>query len=325
MTRRHRRPPPVPAKPIAAEAQPGPAWAWGQAVALLWYLGGFAALLVGAVLQVGPAAWMAAWQHRHGGSDSVTISFLPGFFLLLLPLLVARRMKRRPDRPFLCGVQDALWPGTRPPRTARSRDGQLARLRRTSRIMLALALGCVAVAGILGALSMRPGEQRPGSPLPRLTVAELTAPDATLTGHAHVVDAVAQPDGAWVHDYTVRATRYRDTYIPLTAPGWRPGDPVTMLQMERRGLAGVPGPPEGSLSRGVPGWMVGAMRQSGMALIDDPPVLTREVLNGVVPEPDGVGLILAVAFGGATGLTFGAIALGFHRAYRRLLARGSDG
>ena len=322
MTRPHRRSRPIPPKPIVAEAKPGPAWAWGQAVALVWYLGGFVALLVSAVMQVGPTAWVAAWQHRHLGSDSVTISFLPGFGLLLLPLLVTRCLKRRPDRPFLCGVQDALWPSTRSQRTTRPWDEQLARLRRTSGIMLALALGCVAVAAILGALSMRPGDQRPGSPLPRLTMAELAAPDAILPSHAYLLDAVVQPDLAWAHDYTIRATRYRDTYTPLTTPGWRPGSPVTVLQMDRRGLAGVPGSPEGSLSRGVPGWLVSAMRQSGMALTDDPLVLTREVLNGVVPEPDGVGVVLAVAFGGATGLIFGAIALGFHRAYRRLLARG---
>lgn len=267
---------------------------------------------------------MAAWQHRHGGSDSATISFLPGFGLLLLPLIVSRCLKRRPDWPFLCGIQDALWPRTQPRQTAQPRDKQLARLRCSRGIMAGLVLSCVAVAAILGALSMRPGDQRPGSALPRLTMAELAASGAILPGHAHLLDAVAQPDLAWAHDYTIRAIRYCATYIPLTTPGWRQGDSVTVLQMDRRGLAGVPGPPEGSLSRGIPGWMITAMRQSGMPLIDDLPVLTREVLNGVVPEPDGVGAVLAVAFGGATGLTFGAIALGFHRAYRRLLARGSD-
>lgn len=56
MTRHHRRSPPVPSKPIVAEARFGPAWAWGQAVALIWYLGDFAALLIGAVMQVEPSA-----------------------------------------------------------------------------------------------------------------------------------------------------------------------------------------------------------------------------------------------------------------------------
>ena len=112
------------------------------------------------------------------------------------------------------------------------------------------------------------------------------------------VEAVLRPDLAWEQEYTIRATRYRDTYTRLTTAGWRPGDPVAVLQMDRRSLAGVPGPAEGSFSRGVPGWLVSAMRQSGMALTDDPLVLTRAVLNGVVPEPDGVGAVLSVAFGG---------------------------
>ena len=190
--------------------------------------------------------------------------------------------------------------------------------------MAGLALSCVVAAAIGGVLSMRPGDQRPGSPLPRFTTSELTAPDVILPGYAHLADVVARPEMAWEHDYTIRATRYRDTYIPLTTPEWRPGDAVAVLQLDRRSLAGVPGPTEGSLSRNVPGWQVTAMRQSGLPVADDPLVLTREVLNGVVPEPDSVGLVLAVAFGGAAAMTFGAIALGFHRAYRRLLAQGGD-
>ena len=322
MTRRRRRSKPIPPTPSVAGTQADPAWAWwGQAVALIWHLDRFTALLVGAIMQVGPSAWVAAWQHRHLGSDSVTISFLPGLGLLLLPLLVARCLPRRTDRPFLCGVQNALWPRTRLRQTARPRDEQLARLRRTRSIMVALALGCVAAAAILGALSMRPGDQRPGSPLPRVTMAELAAPDVILPDYAHLLNAVMQPDLAWEHDYTIRATRYRDTCTRLTTPSWRQGNPVAVLQMDRRSLARVPGPAEGALSRGVPGWLVTAMRPSGMALADDPLVLTREVLNGVFPEPDGVGVVLAVAFGGATALDVQS-----HRPRLppHLLARGTD-
>ena len=96
------------------------------------------------------------------------------------------------------------------------------------------------------------------------------------------------------------------------------------MQVDRRNLLGVTGPAEGALSRGLPGWLVAAMRDSGLPLVDAPLVLTRDTLHGTVPEPDGVGAVVAVLFGGTTGLTFGAIALGFHRATRRLLARGTD-
>ena len=327
MTWRHRHPagPPLPAPTPPAAAEPSPrAWAWGQAVALVWYLGGFAALMAAMVMQIGLSAWAAAWQVRHWGSDSTTLGFLPGFALLLLPLLILRCLPRRADRPFLCGLQDALWPKQPVRRTPRPREAELARLRRTRGVMAALAGACVVAAAVPGWLSLRPGDQRPGTPLPVLTLSEVTRPGAPLPGYARLAAAVPRPESAWAHDYTVRTTRYRDTYTPLTAPDWRPGDPVTALQVDRRDLLGVPGPAEGALSRGLPGWLLAAIREDGMKLADEPVVLTRDTLHGLVPEPDGVGLVVAVLFGGTTGLTFGAIALGFHRAYRRLLARSAD-
>ena len=325
---RHRRhpsrlpPSPTPAPPVAAEPSHR-AWAWGQAVALVWFLGGFAALLAAAVMQVGPAAWAAAWQVRHLGSDSVTLGFLPGFALLLLPLVILRCLPRRPDWPFLCGLQDALWPKQPVRRTVLPHGAELARLRRVRGVMAGLALSCAVAAAVAGWLSLRPGDQRPGTPLPVLTLAEAIRPGVVLPGYARLAGAVPRPEAAWAHDYTVRTTRYRDTYTPLTPPGWRPGDPVAALQVERRDLLGVPGPAEGALSRELPGWLLGAMREYGLPLVDAPLVLTRDTLHGTVPEPDGVGVLVAAMFGGTTGLTFGAIALGFHRAYRRLLARGT--
>ena len=50
------------------------------------------------------------------------------------------------------------------------------------------------------------------------------------------------------------------------------------------------GPFEGKLGRGVlPGWMVTELRRSGVAVVDDPVVLTRQELSGVVPGADMVG------------------------------------
>ncbi len=291
-------------------------------MALVWYLGGFAALMAAMVMQVGPSAWAAAWQVRHWGSDSTTLGFLPGFALLLLPLVILRCLPRRADRSFLCGLQDALWPKQPVRRTPLPREAELARLRRARGIMATLALACVVVAVVAGWLSLLPGDQRPGSPLPVLTLPEVTRPGAVLPDYARLAGAVPRPEWAWVHDYTIRTTRYRDTYVPLTAPDWQPGDPMTALQVDRRDLRGVPGSAEGALSRSLPGWLLAAMREDGMPLVDAPLVFTRDILHGLVPEPDGIGLVMAVLFGGTTGLTFGAIALGFHRAIRRLLARG---
>ena len=327
MTRRRHHPagsPPSPAPASATDAEPSPqAWGWGQAVALVWYLGGFLALLVGAVMQVGPSAWAAAWQVRHLGSDSMTLGFVPGYALLLLPLVILRCLPRRPDRPFLCGLQDALWPKQPVHRTTLPREAELARLRRVRGVMVGLALACVVAAAVPGWLSLRLGDQRPGTPLPVLTLAEATLPGAVLPGYARLVGALPRPEAAWSHDYTIRAARYQDTYTPLTAPDWRPGDPVAALQVDRRDLLGLPGPEEGALSRGLPGWLMDVLRETGLPLVNAPLVLTRDTLHGTVPEPDGVGALVAAMFGGTTCLTFSAIAIGFHRAYRRLLARGA--
>ncbi|MGI4796059.1 MAG: hypothetical protein ACRYG8_18765, partial [Janthinobacterium lividum] len=52
--------------------------------------------------------------------------------------------------------------------------------------------------------------------------------------------------------------------------------------------------------------------------------LKRKKLDGRVPEPDEVGAILAGIFSASAGLTFGGLAFGFHRAYRRLLQQADD-
>ena len=208
-------------------------------------------------------------------------------------------------------------------RTPLPQEAELARLRRVRGIMAGLALGCVAAAVVPGWLSLQPGDQRPGTPLPVITLTDATRPGAVLPTYVQLAGAVPRPESAWVHDYTIRATCYRDTYTPLASPDWRLGDPVAALQLDRRDLLGVPGPAEGVLSRGLPEWLLDAMRENGLPLVNAPLVLTRDTLHGTVPEPDGIGVLVAAMFGGTTGLTFGAIALGFHRAYRRLLARGT--
>lgn len=324
MTRGHRRKKIVP--PPAAPVLPDDAQArnWGAAVAVTWYLGGFVLLMACAVMQVGPYAWAQSWQVRHLGADSAIMSFLPGFAILLLPMLILGLLPRRPDWPFVNGAKDAFWPDRRAPRPAVSTDILLRRMRRLRRIMLVLALACPLVGALLGWMSLRPGEQTPGSALPDLTMAEVIAPSVTLPDYARLTGGTTQPDLAWEHDYSIRTTRYQDVYTPMTAPGWRPGDVVSVLQLETLAYFQQPGATEGELSRGLPAWLIASMRTDGVPVADDPVVLKRKKLDGRVPEPDEVGAILAGIFSASAGLTFGGLAFGFHRAYRRLLQQADD-
>lgn len=184
--------------------------------------------------------------------------------------------------------------------------------------MLSLLAG-----GVGYALVVRIGSRGAGQPLPELTLRAATRPGATLPGYAKLVGAVARPEASWVHRHADRQTRYRDIYTPLTGPGWRPGDAVALLE-EDRTVAGEDtaphGPLEGSMARGaLPGWMLGELRRRGVAVVDDPVVLTRRDLGGVTPGADMIGAALAAVFGVVFATLFSGISLAWLHRRRKLL------
>ncbi len=80
------------------------------------------------------------------------------------------------------------------------------------------------------------------------------------------------------------------------------------------------GPIEGALARGaLPDWMVGELRRRGVAVTDDPVVLTRRRLDGVVPGADMVLAGLCAGFGVVFALVFLAALLSWLHQGRRLL------
>ena len=292
---------------------------WGRAVALTWYLGGFVVLFVCAISQIGPSAWVAAWQVRHWGFDNVLGSFLPGFAVLLLPVVVLAILPRRADWPFVSGAKEAVWSRHQSPRAVLPLDRRLRLFRKARWIAAGLAATCLLATCIACWVSLAPGAQAVGSPLPELTPAAVSVPGVALPGYARIIGSTARRESAWEHDEILSRTSIQDLYVPLTAPGWRPGDPVDLLQLDHRSIAGQPGPPEGTLSHGVPAWLLASMREAGLAVTGDPVVLTRQALGGVVPAPDGIAAVISVILGGALTVTFGMAALSFHLAGRRLL------
>ncbi len=316
--------------PPAAQAAPLPAGggrrvAWGQAVIAIWYLGGFLLLLVGALVQVGPSAWVAAWEVRHWGQDNAVASFLPGFLVLVASAFLPRLLPRAPEGSFLRGMQNGLSPES--PMQAPSPE-------RMARILLLLARGALVASGVfllaggLGyELVTRIGDRGAGASLPELTLSAVKATSASLPPYARLIGTTPQPELTWLHDHSERRTYHRDAFTPLTAPGWRPGDPVVLLEEDRTvvgedGPDAVlpPGPVEGALGRGtVPGWMLAEMRRRGVAITDDPAVLVRRKLDGVVPGADTIGAVLCLLFGGAFALVALAVSCGYRYRRRRIL------
>ena len=296
--------------------------AWGQAVIATWYLGGFVLLFAGALLQVGPSAWVAAWEVRHWGYDNAVVSFLPGFLVLVASAFLPRLLPRAPEGSFLRGMQNGLSP-----------DGpvQAPSPERMARILLLLARGALVASGVfllaggLGyELVTRIGDRGAGAPLPELTLSAVTAASASLPPYARLMGTTPRPELTWLHDHSERRITHSDAFTPLTASGWRPGDPVAVLEEDAMVLGEdgpdavlPPGPVEGALERGtVPDWMLGEMRRHGIAITDDLVVLVRRKLDGVVPGADTIGAVLCLLFGGAFALV--ALAVSFGYRYRRV-------
>ncbi len=299
--------------------------AWGRAVVAAWYLGGFFLLLVAALFQVGPSAWAAAWQVRHWGHDNAIMSFLPGFVVLVASAFLPRLLPRAPDGSFLHGLQTGM--STDAPTAPPSPE-------RMVRLLLLLARGALVASGIFllaggvgYMLVTRLGDRGAGVPLPELTLSAVTAASAKLSPYARLAGTVPRPELTWLHEHSERHVTHVDALTPLTTPDWHPGDPVLLLEEDRMvsGEDGpravlLPGPPEGALSRGtLPDWMLGELRRRGVAVTDDPVVLVRRKLNGVVPGVDEISAVLCLLFGGLFALVALAVSFGYRYRRRRIL------
>ncbi len=188
-----------------------------------------------------------------------------------------------------------------------------------------VAAGLFLLAGGLGfGLVMEIGSRGEGMPLPELTLAALAEPHPVLPAHARVAGATLRPEATWLYEYVIRRTLYRDAYIPLTGSGWQPGEPVAVLEEERT-VAGEDAPPsagpvEGGLARGgLPDWMMGELRRRGVAVVDDPVLLIRRDLGGVVPGADVVAAGPCVVLGVVLALLSLMLSLAWLHRRRRLL------
>jgi hypothetical protein len=299
--------------------------ALGTACSVVWLLSMVAVVVAGCITHAGPFGWLAQGQLALLGSENPVLEAIPLYLLLLgLPYMVVRKLPRRLDRPFLCGIQESIDPRREPvvrplPGAVRQR---LVRLRNGALVACALLLGGGAASFWICSHSGEPA----GRPLLQLTVEAVSSTTAALPPFARIVGAEAHRDRAWIWNHSVRQTRYRDYYIPLTAAGWQVGDPVTLVELDTLLPDDAPTDSnalepaesrEGAISRDAPGaWVIGEMRRQGLQVVDHPVLLERRHLRGVTPGPDMISAWLFLGMGTMLALFAALIAWSANRRAR---------
>jgi hypothetical protein len=267
----------------------------GAIATLLWLFGWIPVIGVGAMVKVGPFGWMATLEQDAIGTDSPFLTGLPLIVIWLGPGMVANMMRKDVSRPFLFGIQDALDARRKPVLVIGRRRDPKRYLRRTSRVSRTIAALCLVPIAI-GAWKMAHVGSLPHVPLPVLDYGRVVSGGA-LPGRARVTDAIAHPDLSWTHNYSIRQTRYRDVYYPLTSDRWAAGQPVHLIELDPTfpdddpapyNEVNAPGPREGKLHRLDDSWTAAQLRSAGVPVADDAVVLEREQLGGFEPHADAV-------------------------------------
>jgi hypothetical protein len=133
-------------------------------------------------------------------------------------------------------------------------------------------------------------------PLPVLRYSQVASGDALPTA-IRIDDVAGFTQAAWVHNYSIRQTRYRAVYYPLAPAGWTSDQPVHLLEMDSiivgdgpapYNAVNAPGPREGTLHELDDDWIASELRRSGLKLANPVMVLERRQLHGLQPQPDAV-------------------------------------
>ena len=200
------------------------------------------------------------------------------------------------------------------------RDQPISLQRRSIRIEFAIA-SFFLVGGIVGAgLIHVIGDRGAGAPLPSYTLPALAGADPDkVPGYIRLDGTVARPALAVVQDYTIKNTRYRDYYMPRTAPNWTDASVVSVVELDNtfpddtpdlEFAFNPPGPVEGQLEPVVlPQDIAAQFAQQGLKTATPVYLLTRKQLGGVVPGADIISECLIAAVGIVMALMFGGIGL----------------
>jgi hypothetical protein len=186
-----------------------------QAIALpAW----FAYVIYGWATYTGAWQWLAEWELQHFGSYHDKATFIALVFapvlLLSAPLMVIRRQF------------PATFDGPMPLHP----KGVVAGLNKPAnapKVLAVIALGALLAGTVSGWL----GYQKSQTPtvFEAIDLARATAPQ---TRHI-TISGVAQTGMIVVLEQTFNGNRTEETYLPVTAPNWRKGDPVSFFLMPR--------------------------------------------------------------------------------------------
>lgn len=297
-----------------------PAWLVGILM-LLWWFGGYGAVIYSLIEDRGPFTFLLRWQEAlFGGSNILLAAGIAAIVIFLGPPFVIGRLQRLwPDNPVIAdlGSQIRRASRSRAELTAESRArwdaadgaGKLRIARRTRNAGLYFAAASFIIALVVAVWTNIATNTDAGKPLTPVTM----RPDAPIVlGNSspwvHVVNGTPLLDGVFARDYSIRGHAYRDYYTPIVPPGWHSGGRIYLLERDdtipryhdAQDIADPPGALEGELSPGGPREGVAdAFREAGYDVGPWTAVLKRDItLGGKIPGEDPTMNILIWGEGG---------------------------
>jgi hypothetical protein len=173
-----------------------------------WMVGGTVYLLYCAFAFAGLVRWVGEWEMAHLGDYYWGVTFIAGIAVLMLPAVALVKL-------FPGSANAPITP--RPvPNPAELQPGEA----RFLRALPWTGLSALAIALILGFI----GYQKSSEPV---VYEPFDVSRTTAEAPKHVeLTGIAQTGFIIRHTETINGHTTEHTYLPLTAPGWRMGDPV---------------------------------------------------------------------------------------------------
>lgn len=208
-------------------------------IAIVWMVATFAYLSVSAGTFTGLYRLIAEYQLRHFGSYRSTGSFIAPLFLLWLPVRwIAPKFWRRPmaqwsqERAVASPMTAAQGGPDAPPVTHAHPAPR--RWRPWKVVLVTLGAVILGVGGIVGITIALAWKDITKPYLADITTIDL-ARNTPFRPDAYLVVIVGEAQPGYMLDITksFRGSEDRKLFIPLTAPGWTPRQPIRVIRRER--------------------------------------------------------------------------------------------
>jgi hypothetical protein len=225
-----------------AERHRIPGWLF-TTVMLLWWFGGYGAVVYSLVEDRGPFTFLLRWQDAlFGGSNVMLGAVVAGVVIFLGPQLLVRKLRRLwPTNAVLADLDSQM------DSASRSRSEIVAEanaqwadadtnlrvriLRFTRNAWLIIAAGALLVALVIATWVRVIVDADAGQPLTRVAVSRDTPlVQGRVSNWVHLTQGTPLQQAALPRDYTIRGHAYRDYYTPIVAPGWQAGDRLYLLE-----------------------------------------------------------------------------------------------